>query len=77
MKPFLFLLLLLLPVCSAEFRIDCYSRDPLGMQPPVLNCRSDVEQACYSRDNGEKGCVTLEKCSRPGWTCCDGSLCNL
>lgn len=36
-------------VPAAEFRIDCFSRDPLGMQPPVLNCRSDVEQACYTR----------------------------
>ncbi|XP_061140376.1 uncharacterized protein wu:fj16a03 [Syngnathus typhle] len=73
----LLLLLLLLPVCSEQFSIDCYGRDPLAMVPHILNCNSaDEPQACYERDNGEKGCVTHDKCSLPGWTCCYSSLCN-
>ncbi|XP_077437982.1 uncharacterized protein LOC144061416 [Vanacampus margaritifer] len=76
MKLFLFLLLLL-PVCSAQFHIECYGRDPLGMLPQILHCSGQTLQACYIRDNGEKGCVTMDRCSQAGWTCCDGALCNV
>ncbi|XP_077351018.1 uncharacterized protein LOC144001005 [Festucalex cinctus] len=74
MKLFLFLLLLL-SVCSAQFDIECFGKDPLAMLPPTLRC-SGARQRCYTRDNGEKGCATPDLCSRPGWTCCDGALCN-
>ena len=92
----------------------------------LLDCRSKVQQACYTRgesstcscgmfecrfdeptvwkrlqllfvttrvdlhtccvalmcflfaaaDNGEKGCITLDRCSSPGWTCCHSNGCN-
>ncbi|XP_047458286.1 uncharacterized protein wu:fj16a03 [Mugil cephalus] len=72
---FYLLLLLLLPLCSARFDIECYGRDFL-MLDDVLHCSSKIQQACYTRDNGEKGCTTLKHCSKPGWTCCHTNRCN-
>ncbi|XP_053189623.1 uncharacterized protein wu:fj16a03 [Scomber japonicus] len=77
MKAYL-LLLLLLPLCSAQkkFSIECYGHDFLMVNNLLLHCSSKMEQACYTKDNGEKGCVRLEFCSRPGWTCCHTDRCN-
>ncbi|XP_061645702.1 uncharacterized protein wu:fj16a03 [Phyllopteryx taeniolatus] len=76
MKLFL-LLLALAAVCSADFYIECHGRDDLMLTPQILRCRSAVKQACYSRDNGEKGCAVLDLCARPGWRCCYSDRCNL
>ncbi|KAK2824757.1 hypothetical protein Q5P01_021932 [Channa striata] len=76
MKVYL-LLLLLLPLCSAErFHIKCYGHDFLTVNQ-VLDCSSKEQQACYTRDNGEKGCTRLSLCSKPGWNCCHTDLCNV
>uniref|UniRef100_A0A3P9PFE5 Uncharacterized protein n=1 Tax=Poecilia reticulata TaxID=8081 RepID=A0A3P9PFE5_POERE len=76
MKVYL-LLLLLLPLCSAQrFHISCYGEDFLMVNNLLLQCTGKVQQACYTRDNGEKGCTRLENCSRPGWTCCHTDRCN-
>ncbi|XP_044071407.1 uncharacterized protein wu:fj16a03 [Siniperca chuatsi] len=76
MKGYL-LLLLLLPLCSAkQFSIKCYAEDFLMVNNLLLDCAGKVQQACYTRDSGEKGCTPLENCSRPGWTCCHTNLCN-
>ncbi|KAM8737914.1 uncharacterized protein AB9X84_021013 [Acanthopagrus schlegelii] len=76
MKVYL-VLLLLLPLCSAkDFHIQCYGEDFLMVNNMLLDCRSKVQQACYTRDNGEKGCITLDRCSSPGWTCCHSNGCN-
>ncbi|XP_035982435.1 uncharacterized protein wu:fj16a03 [Fundulus heteroclitus] len=70
------LLLLLLPLCSAQtFHISCYGKDFL-LVDDLLQCTGKVQQACYTRDNGEKGCTRLENCSRRGWTCCYTDRCN-
>ncbi|XP_035028661.2 uncharacterized protein wu:fj16a03 [Hippoglossus stenolepis] len=71
------LLLLLLPLFSAQqFSIDCYGEDFLMVNNQLLQCSSADQQACYTRDNGEKGCTRLENCSRKGWTCCHSNRCN-
>ncbi|XP_035770732.1 uncharacterized protein LOC143421834 [Maylandia zebra] len=76
MKAYL-LLLLLIPLCSAEqFYIECYGQDFLMVNNQLLQCTGKVQQACYTRDNGDKGCTRLEFCSRPGWTCCHTNRCN-
>ncbi|XP_069036067.1 uncharacterized protein [Lepisosteus oculatus] len=69
-------LLLLLPLCAADFSIECYGEDFLFVQNEVLQCSSKVPQACYTRDTGEKGCATLDFCKRPGWKCCSENRCN-
>ncbi|KAF3707845.1 hypothetical protein EXN66_Car001018 [Channa argus] len=72
------LLLLLLPLCSGEqSHIKCYGQDFLMVNNVVLDCSSKVKQACYTRDNGEKGCALPRLCSRTGWTCCYTDLCNI
>uniref|UniRef100_A0A3B3U7X3 Uncharacterized protein n=2 Tax=Poecilia TaxID=8080 RepID=A0A3B3U7X3_9TELE len=77
MKVYLLLLLLLPPLCSAQqFHISCYGEDFLMVNNLLLQCTGKVQQACYTRDNGEKGCTRLENCSRPGWTCCYTDRCN-
>ncbi|KAM7409200.1 hypothetical protein PAMA_002748 [Pampus argenteus] len=76
MKGYL-LMLLLLPLCSAQkFHIECYGQDFLMVNNLLLQCTSKVQQACYSKDNGEKGCIRLELCSQPGWSCCYSDRCN-
>ncbi|XP_075902320.1 uncharacterized protein LOC142901627 [Nelusetta ayraudi] len=75
MKTYL-LLLLLLPLCSATFRIRCYGHDFLMVQNLLLDCNSEQEQACYTKDDGEKGCTLLKHCSRAGWQCCHTNGCN-
>ncbi|WP_289465491.1 hypothetical protein [Klebsiella pneumoniae] len=75
MKAYL-LLLLLLPLCSAKHSIECYGEDFLMVRNQRLQCSSKVQQACYTRDNGEKGCTRLDVCSHSGWTCCHTDLCN-
>ncbi|XP_041645809.1 uncharacterized protein wu:fj16a03 [Cheilinus undulatus] len=76
MKAYL-LLLLLLPLCSAKkFNIECYGQDFVWVNNMLLQCSSDVEQACYTRDNGEKGCTELHNCSHAGWNCCYTDRCN-
>ncbi|KAM4592089.1 uncharacterized protein PAE49_020811 [Odontesthes bonariensis] len=71
------LLLLLLPLCTAQkHHIKCYGHDFLMLTNQQLDCKSKVQQACYTRDNGEKGCTRLDLCSRPGWSCCHTNLCN-
>ncbi|CAL8390924.1 unnamed protein product [Arctogadus glacialis] len=75
MKAYL-LLLLLLPVCLADFTIQCYGEDHLMVRNQVLSCSSRTQQACYTRVTGEKGCARLELCERQGWKCCFTSLCN-
>nr|XP_043901846.1 uncharacterized protein wu:fj16a03 [Solea senegalensis] len=78
MKVPVFLLLLLLPLCSAQkFYIECYGQDFLLVNNDVLKCSADVEQACYTRATGDKGCTRLENCSRDGWVCCRSNLCNI
>ncbi|KAI5606902.1 hypothetical protein C0J50_7456 [Silurus asotus] len=73
-----FLLFLLLPLCltTAQFEIKCYGEDFLMVRNMVLHCSSKVQQACYTRSSGEKGCIRTEFCKRPGWTCCNTNLCN-
>ncbi|XP_062851079.1 uncharacterized protein wu:fj16a03 [Trichomycterus rosablanca] len=74
-----FLLCLLLPLClgvAADFKIKCYGEDFLMVKNQVLQCSGKVQQACYTRSSGEKGCCRMEFCSRPGWKCCHTDLCN-
>uniref|UniRef100_A0A8C6S4Q1 Uncharacterized protein n=1 Tax=Neogobius melanostomus TaxID=47308 RepID=A0A8C6S4Q1_9GOBI len=75
MKVYL-LVLLLLPLCSAENEIQCYGHDFLMVQNMVLQCSGPEQQACYTRSTGEKGCTVLKNCSRRGWACCKTDLCN-
>ncbi|XP_069033293.1 uncharacterized protein [Embiotoca jacksoni] len=75
---FYLLLLLLLPLCSAQkFYIECYGEDFLMVNNQLLQCQGKEKQACYTRDNGEKGCTRLENCSRLGWVCCHSNRCNV
>ncbi|TMS01658.1 hypothetical protein E3U43_003022 [Larimichthys crocea] len=76
MKVYLLLLILLPAICSADFNIQCYGEDFLNVNNMLLDCAGKVQQACYTRDNGEKGCVRLEHCSRKGWNCCYTDRCN-
>ncbi|XP_037618973.1 short neurotoxin 1 [Sebastes umbrosus] len=77
MKVYLLLLLLLPAICSAQkFNIQCYGEDFLNVNNMLLTCTSKVRQACYTRDNGEKGCTLEHNCSKPGWTCCHTNQCN-
>ncbi|XP_037829495.1 uncharacterized protein wu:fj16a03 [Kryptolebias marmoratus] len=79
MKVYLLLLLLLLPLCLAsdqQFKIECYGEDFLMVNNLLLQCTGKVQQACYTRQTGEKGCTRLENCSQPGWTCCHTDRCN-
>ncbi|KAJ8250629.1 hypothetical protein COCON_G00225510 [Conger conger] len=71
-------LLLLLPLCAAqqEYYIECIGEDFLFVRNDLLRCKSKVPQACYTKGKGDKGCTTLEFCSRPGWTCCYTNRCN-
>uniref|UniRef100_A0A673Y3H6 Wu:fj16a03 n=1 Tax=Salmo trutta TaxID=8032 RepID=A0A673Y3H6_SALTR len=69
-------LLLLLPLCTADYNIECYGEDFLMLRNQLLQCSSKTQQACYIRSSGEKGCARLEFCSRPGWTCCYQDRCN-
>ncbi|KAI4873347.1 hypothetical protein NFI96_022029 [Prochilodus magdalenae] len=71
-----FLLMLLLPLCLADYKIQCYGEDFLMVRHQVLSCSSKVPQACYTRASGEKGCAREEFCLRPGWKCCTTNLCN-
>ncbi|GAA6231341.1 uncharacterized protein wu:fj16a03 [Lates japonicus] len=71
-----YLLLLLLPLCSADFYIECYGEDFVFVRNLLLQCSSKVKQACYTRDSGEKGCTRLDECVRKGWTCCYSDRCN-
>ncbi|XP_072532955.1 uncharacterized protein [Salminus brasiliensis] len=71
-----FLLLMLLPLCLADFKIQCYGEDFLMVRNQVLQCSSKVPQSCYTRASGEKGCARQEFCQRPGWKCCNTNLCN-
>uniref|UniRef100_A0AAQ5XQH6 Uncharacterized protein n=1 Tax=Amphiprion ocellaris TaxID=80972 RepID=A0AAQ5XQH6_AMPOC len=85
---FYLLLLLLLPLCSGtltpvtlyteaqQHYIECYGHDFLMVNNQLLQCTGKVQQVCYTRDNGEKGCTRLENCSRPGWNCCNTNSCN-
>ncbi|XP_069579879.1 uncharacterized protein [Brachyistius frenatus] len=74
---FYLLLLLLLPLCSArKFYIECYGEDFLMVNNQLLQCQGKEKQACYTRDNGEKGCTPLVNCSRLGWVCCHSNHCN-
>ncbi|XP_042624428.1 uncharacterized protein LOC122147184 isoform X1 [Cyprinus carpio] len=61
---------------EADHYIECYGEDFLMVRNMVLQCRSKVTQACYTRATGEKGCVSVEFCQRKGWTCCYENLCN-
>ncbi|KAG7280322.1 hypothetical protein CRUP_026863 [Coryphaenoides rupestris] len=70
------LLLVLLPLCLADFEIKCYGEDFLMVRNQVLYCSGSTQQACYTRVNGDKGCARLELCERNGWTCCFTNLCN-
>ncbi|XP_074789914.1 uncharacterized protein LOC109889832 [Oncorhynchus kisutch] len=69
-------LLLLLPLCTADYKIECYGEDFLMLRNQLLQCSSKTQQACYTRKTGEKGCARLEFCSRPGWKCCYKDRCN-
>ncbi|XP_065107829.1 uncharacterized protein [Paramisgurnus dabryanus] len=71
-----FVLLLLLPICTADYYIECYGEDFLMVRNMVLQCRSKVPQACYTRETGEKGCVSLDFCESKGWKCCQEHHCN-
>uniref|UniRef100_A0A667XKU9 Uncharacterized protein n=1 Tax=Myripristis murdjan TaxID=586833 RepID=A0A667XKU9_9TELE len=75
MKAF-FLLLLLLPLCTAQYNIECYGKDYL-MVDNMLQCSGRVRQVCYTRDTGERGCTRLEFCSNEGWKCCFTDRCNV
>ncbi|KAK5854468.1 hypothetical protein PBY51_015530 [Eleginops maclovinus] len=78
MRAYLLLVLLLLPLCSGapKFSIRCYGEDFLMVRNMPLDCTGKVLQACYTRDNREKGCTRLELCNQPGWSCCHTDLCN-
>ncbi|KAG7462635.1 hypothetical protein MATL_G00186860 [Megalops atlanticus] len=69
-------LLLLLPLC-AGYHIECYGEDFLMVRNQLLQCNSEVPQACFKKDSGEKGCTTLEFCQRAGWKCCRKNRCNV
>ncbi|KAI1894443.1 hypothetical protein AGOR_G00115870 [Albula goreensis] len=69
-------LVLLLPLCAADYEIECYGEDFLMVRNQRLQCRSKVPQACYTRVTGEKGCTVLKQCDAPGWKCCHTNLCN-
>uniref|UniRef100_A0A8C2ESC9 Wu:fj16a03 n=2 Tax=Cyprinus carpio TaxID=7962 RepID=A0A8C2ESC9_CYPCA len=71
-----FVLFLLLPLCMADHYIECYGEDFLMVRNMVLQCRSKVPQACYTRATGEKGCVSEVFCQRKGWKCCYENRCN-
>ncbi|XP_066535748.1 uncharacterized protein wu:fj16a03 [Hoplias malabaricus] len=71
-----FLLLMLLPMCLGDYKIQCYGEDFLMVRNLTLKCSSKVQQACYTRDSGEKGCARLDFCKKPGWDCCQTDLCN-
>uniref|UniRef100_A0A8C7X553 Uncharacterized protein n=1 Tax=Oryzias sinensis TaxID=183150 RepID=A0A8C7X553_9TELE len=75
MKCHLLLVLLLLPL-SEDFLIECYGEDYFMVNNLLMQCRGKVQQACYTRSNGEKGCTRLENCSRAGWRCCYTDRCN-
>ncbi|XP_041107373.1 uncharacterized protein wu:fj16a03 [Polyodon spathula] len=77
MKTLLVLLLLLLPVCTADYTIKCMGEDFVFVTNQVLQCSSKVPQACYTTASGEKGCTTLNFCKTPGWKCCNENLCNV
>uniref|UniRef100_A0A3B4UJ08 Uncharacterized protein n=1 Tax=Seriola dumerili TaxID=41447 RepID=A0A3B4UJ08_SERDU len=74
MKAYL-LLLLLLPLCE-QHHIECYGEDFFMVNNQLLHCTGKVQQACYTRDNGEKGCTRMANCARAGWTCCQTNRCN-
>ncbi|XP_035461942.1 uncharacterized protein wu:fj16a03 [Scophthalmus maximus] len=77
MKVCLLLLLLLLPICSAQqFNIECYGEDFYMVNNQLLTCSGGEQQACYTRDNGEKGCTRVKNCSKDGWNCCHSNRCN-
>ncbi|KAG9344554.1 hypothetical protein JZ751_011225 [Albula glossodonta] len=69
-------LVLLLPLCAADYEIECYGEDFLMVRNQRLQCRSKVPQACYTRAHGEKGCTVLKQCDMAGWKCCHKNLCN-
>ncbi|KAG7512973.1 hypothetical protein JOB18_044202 [Solea senegalensis] len=58
---------------AQKFYIECYGQDFLLVNNDVLKCSADVEQACYTRATGDKGCTRLENCSRDGWLQFGGS----
>ncbi|XP_034538061.1 uncharacterized protein wu:fj16a03 [Notolabrus celidotus] len=71
------LLLLLLPLCSAkQYNIRCIGHDYLMLNHQQMDCSSDIKQACFIKDNGEKGCIELSFCTKPGWNCCYTDNCN-
>ncbi|KPP76810.1 hypothetical protein Z043_103816 [Scleropages formosus] len=76
MRSWMLLLLLVVPLCAAGYKIECYGEDFLMVRNQLLQCSSRVPQACYSRATGEKGCATLEFCKREGWKCCHEDHCN-
>uniref|UniRef100_A0A672GI39 Reverse transcriptase domain-containing protein n=1 Tax=Salarias fasciatus TaxID=181472 RepID=A0A672GI39_SALFA len=59
-----------------NFSIECYGQADYMVNDLLLQCNGKVQQACYTRDNNEKGCIHLAKCSDPGWTCCYTDRCN-
>uniref|UniRef100_A0A3Q2W7Z3 Uncharacterized protein n=1 Tax=Haplochromis burtoni TaxID=8153 RepID=A0A3Q2W7Z3_HAPBU len=64
MKAYL-LLLLLIPLCSAEqFYIECYGQDFLMVNNQLLQCTGKVQQACYTRGESFRTGV----CSKSVWT---------
>ncbi|TRY85630.1 hypothetical protein DNTS_008791 [Danionella cerebrum] len=77
MKTWFVLFLLLLPLSTADHYIECYGEDFLMVRGMVLQCRSKVPQACYTRETKEKGCVSVEFCKRKGWKCCYENRCNV
>ncbi|XP_034041028.1 uncharacterized protein wu:fj16a03 [Thalassophryne amazonica] len=79
MKTFLLLLCSGLIFCSqpeGQFYIECYGKDFLMLNNQVLQCRSEVKQACYTKESGEKGCIRQDFCQKDNWTCCNTNLCN-
>ncbi|XP_076022362.1 uncharacterized protein LOC143012907 [Genypterus blacodes] len=77
MKTCMLMLLLLLPLCTVQQHpIECYGHDFPFIIYQRLNCDGKVQQACYTRKSGEKGCTRLDNCSREGWNCCYTNLCN-
>ncbi|KAM9727933.1 uncharacterized protein ACNS7B_018223 [Menidia menidia] len=74
---FFLVLLLLLPLCSGQHSIQCYGHDFLMLNNLLLHCKGPEQQACYTRDTGEKGCTPLKNCSRRGWACCHTDGCNV
>uniref|UniRef100_A0A3P8USL1 Uncharacterized protein n=1 Tax=Cynoglossus semilaevis TaxID=244447 RepID=A0A3P8USL1_CYNSE len=67
---------LLTSVPAQDFYIECLGFDFLMVQNLVLQCRGPVQQACYTRDTGEKGCTPLRNCVKRGWSCCKTNRCN-